>query len=83
MVTAPAFTGGGGPIAGRVGAEAATKMSEGGAVSHAQGRFTVATDGEFLTNNSEDGAATGAKGKEIHWDVRPDSTKIPETLVRL
>jgi len=83
LVTAPAFTGGGGPIAGRVGAEAATKMSEGGAVSHAQGRFTVATDGEFLTNNSEDGAATGAKGKEIHWDVRPDSTKIPETLVRL
>ena len=83
LVTAPAFTGGAGPIAGRAGAEAATKMSEGGAVSHAQGRFTVMTDGEFLTNNSEDGAAPHPVGRQVHWDVRADSNKIPETLIRL
>jgi hypothetical protein len=36
-----------------------------------------------LTNNSEDGPAPHALGKQLHWDVRPDSNKIPETLIRL
>jgi hypothetical protein len=83
LVTAPAFTGGSGPIAARAGAAAAAKMSESGSVSHAQGRFTVITDGEILTNNSEDGASPHAMGRQLHWDVGPDSSKIPETLIRL
>ncbi len=41
------------------------------------------TDGEILTNNSEDGAAANPFGRQVHWDVGPGSTKIPETLIRL
>jgi hypothetical protein len=82
LVTAPAFTGGAGPMAARAGAAASEQM-KGGPVSRAQGRFTVITDGEILTNNSEDGAAAHLLGRQLHWDVGPASTKIPETLIRL
>ena len=84
LVTAPAFTGGSGPMGVRAGAAAAGAMKEGqGPVSRAQGRFTVITDGEILTNNSEDGAAAHPAGKQVHWDVSSTSSKIPETLIRL
>ena len=82
LVTAPALTGGTGPLGARAGAAAAGAMKD-GPVSRAQGRFTVMTDGEVLTNNSEDGAAGHALGRQVRWDVGPGSTKIPETLVRL
>ena len=82
LVTAPAMTGGAGPIAARAGAAAAGAM-KGGPVSRAQGRLTVITDGEILTNNSEDGAAPHATGRQVLWEVGPGSTKIPEMLVRL
>jgi hypothetical protein len=81
LVTAPAFTGGSGPMSARAGA-AMTKMND-GPVSHASGRFTVLTDGEILTNNSEEGPQPHALGRQLHWDVSPASTKIPETLVKL
>ena len=80
LVTAPAFTGGAGPMA----AAAGPGMPKGdGPVSRAEGRFTVITDGEILTNNSEDGAAPHPVGRQVRWDVNSASTKIPETLVRL
>jgi hypothetical protein len=82
LVTAPALTGGAGPMAARAGA-AASEQLKGGPVSRAQGRFTVITDGEILTNNSEDGAAPNPVGRQLHWDVGPASNKIPETLIRL
>lgn len=82
LVTAPAMTGGAGPLGARAGAAAAEGM-KGGPVSRAQGRFTIITDGEILTNNSEDGAAPHAIGHQLHWDVGPASNKIPETLIRL
>jgi hypothetical protein len=82
LVTAPAFIGGAGPMAARVGAAASEQM-KGGPVSRAQGRFTVITDGEILTNNSEDGASPSPIGRAVHWDVSASSTKIPETLIRL
>jgi hypothetical protein len=83
LVTAPAMTGGAGPIAARAGAAAASKMGSGGPQSRAEGRFTIITDGEILTNNSEDGAAPHPLGRQLHWDVGAGSTKIPETLIRL
>lgn len=83
LVTAPAMTGGSGPIAARAGAAAASKMSSGGPQSRAEGRFTIVTDGEILTNNSEDGATPHPLGSQLHWDVGSGSTKIPETLIRL
>jgi hypothetical protein len=82
LVTAPAFTGGSGPLAARAGAAAADGM-KGGPVSRAQGRFIVITDGEILTNNSEDGATAHPIGRAVHWDVSPASSKVPETLIRL
>jgi hypothetical protein len=82
LVTAPAFTGGGGPMAARAGAAAASQMKE-GPVSRAEGRFTIITDGEVLTNNSEDGPAPHAVGRQLHWDVGSAVNKIPEALIRL
>jgi hypothetical protein len=83
LVTAPALTGGAGPLAARAGSAAAGKMSGNGPQSRAEGRFTVITDGEILTNNSEDGAAPNPAGRQVRWDVGAGSTKIPETLIRL
>src|SRR4051794_21376955 len=68
FVNAPALTGGAGPLAARAGSAAASKMSD-GPQSRAEGRFTVITDGEILTNNSEDGAAPHPVGRQLHWDV--------------
>jgi hypothetical protein len=82
LVTAPAFTGGAGPLAARAGSAAAS-AGKGGPVSRAEGKFTVITDGEILTNNSEDGAAAHPVGKQVHWNVTATTQKIPETLVRL
>jgi len=82
LITAPALTGGAGPLASRAGSAASSKMSD-GPQSRADGRFTVITNGEILTNNSEDGAAPHAIGRQVHWDVGPGSNKIPETLIRL
>jgi hypothetical protein len=82
-VTAPALTGGAGPLAARAG-EAATSAAPGGPPpSRAQGRFTIMTDGEILTNNSEDGPSAAPIGRQLHWDVDATSKKIPETLIRL
>jgi len=81
LVTAPAFTGGSGPMSGAM--AGAGDMAKGGPVSRAQGRFTIVTDGEILTNNSEDGPAPHALGRQLHWDVDSSSKKIPEALIRL
>ena len=81
FINAPAFTGGAGPMAARMGG-----LPEGGhtdMISHAQGRFTIATDGEILTNNSEDGSSPHPIGRQVHWDVDSSSKKIPEALIRL
>ena len=76
LVTAPAMTGGGGPLAQRAGQAGPASMKE-GPVSRAQGRLTVITNGEILTNNSEDGATTHPLGRQVHWDVGPGSTRSP------
>jgi hypothetical protein len=80
LVNAPALTGGMNmfaPMAQQMGGE--TK----GPPSRAEGRFTVHTDGQIVTNNSEDGPAADPLGQQVHWDIAPGSTKIPETLIRL
>jgi len=83
LVTAPAFTGGSGPMGVRAGEAATGAMKGQGPVSHAQGRFMIVTDGEILTNNSEDGPAANPAGRQVHWDVGSTSAKIPEALIRL
>jgi hypothetical protein len=83
LVTAPALTGGAGPFSARAKALGLPDKGNDGPASHAEGRFTVTTDGEILTNNSEDGPVAGAGGRQVHWDVGPSYAKIPEMLVRL
>lgn len=81
LVTAPEFVGGAGPFG--TGAAQLSRGTSGMPVSRANGRFTVITDGEILTNNSEDGPSANPLGREVHWDIVPSSTKTPETLIRL
>jgi hypothetical protein len=82
MVTAPALTGGSGPFGARAKMMGLPDKGD-GPPSRAEGRFTITTDGEILTNNSEDGPVAGPSGKQVRWDVSPASNKIPEMLVRL
>ena len=82
LVTAPALTGGSGPFGARAKAMGLPNPSD-GPRSRAAGRFTIITDGEILTNNSEDGPIAHPAGKQVRWEVGPGSTKVPEMLVRL
>lgn len=82
LVTAPALSGESGPLAERAGALGGSAAG-GPPPSRAEGRFTIVTDGEVLTNNSEDGAASHPLGRQLRWDVGPASKKIPEALVKL
>lgn len=80
LVSAPALTGGMnmfGPMAQQMGAQKSSPQSR------AEGRFTVHTDGQIVTNNSEDGPASDPLGQQVHWDIAPGSNKVPETLIRL
>ena len=80
LVTAPALTGGMnmfGPMAQQMGGDKSSPPSR------AEGRFTVHTDGQILTNNSEDGPAADPLGRQIHWEISPAAGKAPETLVQL
>ena len=83
FVTAPALTGGSGPLSQRAGQAASAAAPGGPPPSRAQGRFTIVTDGEILTNNSEDGASPSPAGRSLHWDVDSTSKKVPEALIRL
>ncbi len=82
VVTAPGLTGGSGPFGARALAMGLPDADK-GPKSRAEGRFTVTTDGEILTNNSEDGPVAAPAGKRVHWDVGPGSQRVPEMLVRL
>ncbi|MGH6784940.1 MAG: hypothetical protein ACREBP_09995, partial [Sphingomicrobium sp.] len=83
MVTAPALTGGKGAFATRAKMMGLPDKSDDGPPSRAEGRLTIVTDGEILTNNSEDGPVAAAGRRQVHWDVGPGSERIPEMLVRL
>ena len=82
-VTAPALVGGGGIFAARAKSMGLPDKGEGGPPSRAEGRFTITTDGEILTNNSEDGPTPSPGGRKVQWEVGPGSQKVPELLVKL
>ena len=83
MVTAPALTGGKGPFGARAKMMGLPDKGNDGPPSRAEGRFTISTDGEILTNNSEDGPVAAQGRREVYWDVGPGNEKVPEMLVRL
>lgn len=81
LINAPALTGGMnmfGPMAQQMGGDPKSSPP-----SRAEGRFAVSTDGQILTNNSEDGPSPDPLGHQVHWDIAPGSNKVPETLIRL
>ena len=57
--------------------------SDKGLPTRAQGRFTILTDGEILTNNSEEGPAVIQGRRQLYWDVDAGSERVPEMMVRL
>ena len=48
-----------------------------------EGTFTVTTDAEILTNNTQDGPVRAAGGRTMRWVVGPLDAKRPETLLQL
>jgi len=82
LVTGPGLAGGKGAFAARAKAMGMPKPDD-GPPSRAVGRFTIHTDGEILTNNSEDGPAADPAGRRVVWDIGPASSRSPEMLVRL
>jgi hypothetical protein len=82
-INAPAFTGKSGPFGARAKAMGLPDKGSDGPASRAEGRFTVTTDAEILTNNSEDGPVTVQGRRQLHWDVDAASDRIPELMVKL
>ena len=84
-INAPALVGGGiKALAARgraLGRSSSNELS--GLGSQTKGTFTLTTDGEILTNNTEDGATPDPKGRKLVWDIGPGTEKIPEALIRL
>ena len=81
-VSAPAFVGGAGVFASRAKMMGLPNKGNDGPASRAEGRFTITTDGEILTNNSEDGPTTVQHRRQLQWDVDAASDKVPEMMVR-
>lgn len=81
-VTAPMLAGLPGPF-GRAAMLGMNQGKSGEMSTKAEGRFTIVTDGEILTNNSEDGPSASTIGRQLVWDVTPATKKIPEALIRL
>jgi len=84
-VSAPALIGGGmKALAARLkGIGAAMTDKEVPQSTKTKGSFTLTTDGEIMTNNTEDGATKVPTGRQLVWDIGPESEKVPEALVRL
>jgi hypothetical protein len=84
-MTAPAFVNN--PGQGMMAGMAAMKGSEGGTPDmgphKASGSFTLTTDGDIRTNNTEDGPADVAGGRKLVWQVGADSKAAPEALINL
>jgi hypothetical protein len=83
-VSAPAYVGN-----GALGALARLKDSGMGGdlaklpANRTKGRFTLTTDGEILTNNTEDGPVVAGKTRTLTWLVDQKSAAAPEALVKL
>ena len=86
IVSAPALVGGGmKALASRakmMGAAMADKDMPKSTIA-TRGTFTLTTDAEILTNNTDDGPVADARGRKLVWEIGPETEKIPEALVRL
>ncbi|HEX8585696.1 MAG TPA: hypothetical protein VF680_14965 [Allosphingosinicella sp.] len=88
-IVAPAFAqmqgmGGGMSPMSSLGGLAAAANDRGSPLPKAEGSFTLTTDAEILTNNTNDGAAAGMGGtKVLKWVVGPLDAKKPEALLKM
>jgi hypothetical protein len=91
MVSAPGLTGGAAKaLALRGGMLGLSAM--GGSAKDAKdmmgsprvkGSFTITTDGQIMTNNTDDGASAVANGQALNWAIDQKTDKIPESLIKL
>jgi len=51
--------------------------------SRTKGTFTITTEGEILTNNTENGAVVVGSARKLVWDIDSKTEKIPEALIKL
>ncbi len=49
----------------------------------ADGTFTIRTDGEILTNNTDDGPVASGAMKTLQWSINTRTKKAPEALIML
>lgn len=83
-VSAPALIGGGlRGIAAKMKALGAQDASDVPQSTRTRGTLTVTTDGEILTNNTENGPTRSPGGRSLSWSIDSSSEKVPEALVQL
>ncbi len=83
-VTAPALIGGGmRGLAAKMKMMGAPDSADMPQSSRTKGVFTVTTDGEILTNNTENGPAKVPAGRALSWSIDSSSEKVPEALIRV
>lgn len=83
-VSAPALIGGGlRGMAAKMKALGAPGADDIPQSSQTSGVFTVTTDGEILTNNTENGPGRVSSGRALSWAIDSSSEKVPEALIRL
>jgi hypothetical protein len=68
---------GGVPLPGEDGAPA------GPALPKIDGTFTIATDGEILANNTDEGPVAGTAGKSLSWKINVRTKAAPTALIRI
>ncbi|HEY0625143.1 MAG TPA: hypothetical protein VGD10_00260 [Allosphingosinicella sp.] len=59
------------------------EMMKPGTLKKPEGTFTVTTDAEILTNNTNDGPAKAGTMRVLKWVVGPLDSKKPEALLQL
>lgn len=83
-VTAPALIGGGmRGLAAKMKMMGAPETNDIPQSTRTKGVFTVTTDGDILTNNTEDGPAKVPAGRALSWSIDSSSEKVPEALIRV
>lgn len=84
-VTAPAFVNnpGQGMMAGLGAMKGKDAGSEEPTLHKASGSFTLTTDGEIRTNNTENGPADVTGGRKLVWQIGADTKAAPEALINL
>ena len=83
-VSAPALIGGGlRGMAAKMKAIGAPDAKDVPQSTRTRGTLTFTTDGEILTNNTENGPINVANGRALSWSIDSSSEKVPEALVRL